>query len=76
MDELFSHSVDGDNMFTSEPGTCGMSWGYHMNGDIMLNDEMDTQVVQRYGTGDRVGCHFDRTHEVAFFTVNGQIVGE
>lgn len=42
----------------------------------MLNDEMDGQNVTRYRTGDRVGCHFDKIMEVAFFSVNGQIVGE
>lgn len=76
MDGLFSHSVDGSNMFKTEPGMCSHSWGYHNIGNITLNDEMDGQMVRHYGTGDWVGCHFDKIMEVAFFSVNGQIVGE
>lgn len=63
-------------MFQTEPGMCGRSWGYQMFGDIMLDNEMDGQSVQRYGIGDSVGCHFDKIKNVAFFTVNGKIVGE
>lgn len=62
-------------MLKTEPGTCGGSWGYQMNGDIALGDQIDGQSVQRYNVGDIVGCHFDKIKEVAFFTVNGQIVG-
>lgn len=47
-----------------------------MTGDITSNNEMDKQGVRCYRTGDTVGCHFGKIKEVAFFTVNGQIVGE
>lgn len=63
-------------MFNAEPGMCGRSWGYHMTGDISFNDGIDRQKVRCYRIGDRVGCHFNRIEEVAFFTVNGQTVGE
>lgn len=68
--------MDGGDIFKTEPGMYGMSWGYSITGGITLNDEMDGQSVQRYKIGDRVGCHFNKIKEVAFFTVNGQIVGE
>lgn len=68
--------MDGGDLFETEPGMCGRSWGYSSIGDIGLNDEMDGQSVQRFKIGDSVGCHFDKIKEVAFFTLNGQILGE
>lgn len=53
-----------------------MSWEYSYQGRISFEDRDDTQSVESYGAGDIVGCHFDRIKALAFFTVNGRIIGE
>lgn len=62
--------------FENRPGSCNLSWGYNSEGTILFDDRQDTQKVEGYGVGDVVGCHFDRTKYLAFFTVNGKIVGK
>lgn len=33
-------------------------------------------MVETFGVGDIVGCHLDRIKNLAFFTVNGKVIGE
>lgn len=58
------------------PGYNDMSWGYSSVGYITFSDRLDTQRVETFGAGDIIGCHLDRIRGLAFFTLNGKVVGK
>lgn len=66
----------GQTLLEGKPGVDNCSWGYFSSGAISFSDRLDIQEVEVFGAGDVVGCHFDRTKELAFFTVNGKVVGK
>ena len=61
------------------PGLNPASWGYHSeDGDIFYDAGrvMRDAAAHLYGTGDCVGCCVDTTQRTAFFTHNGERIGQ
>lgn len=75
-DALYSLTFGGQLESNDLPGMDDMSWGYSSSGSISFADRLDIQEVETFGAGDIVGCHFDRSKQLAFFTVNGKVVGK
>lgn len=74
-DMFYEQTIIGSEIFNRAPGMHARSWGYSYEGHITLDDEMDSQKITGYRNGAVVGCHFDKIKAVAFFTVNGELVG-
>lgn len=73
---MYRLTYGGQTLLEGNPGVDGCSWGYSSSGAISFGDRLDTQEVEVFGAGDVVGCHLDRIKELAFFTVNGKVVGK
>lgn len=59
------------------PGWYRAAWGYHGDdGALFHNNELGTPYGPTYARGDVVGCAIDFTSKSAFFTKNGDRVGE
>lgn len=75
-DALLRLTYGGQLTLQNIPGVDEMSWGYSSSGSISFASWLDIQNVEPFGVGDIVGCHIDRIKHIAFFTVNGKVVGK
>lgn len=53
------------------------SWGFHADdGHVFTNDGDGTKYTDPYTAGDVIGCGVNFGEGIAFFTKNGEVIGE
>ena len=58
------------------PGFHALSIGYHSDGWVVADGEMEYEIDWAFTTGDIVGCGIDWIDKVSYFTRNGIFIGE
>ncbi|ERF71929.1 hypothetical protein EPUS_06488 [Endocarpon pusillum Z07020] len=68
---------EADSRRIGMPGWHRAAWGYHGDDGALFNNKgLGTPYGPKYAQGDVVGCAIDFTSKSAFFTKNGDRVGE
>lgn len=52
------------------------SWGYHGDDGHQFSGEIGSRWGPRYQTGEVIGCGVDFDKHIAFYTKNGEVIGE